>query len=45
MRAVQVDRLMEPGELVVSEIDPPDPADDGRIVGVHAIAVQFLEIG
>ena len=26
-------------------IEPADAADDGRVIRIHAIAVQFLEIG
>lgn len=43
MRAVVVDRFMEPSELRVGEVPDPEPAADGVVVDVHAAACNFYD--
>jgi NADPH2:quinone reductase len=44
MRAILVDRLMTPEELVVREIDPPRIADDEVRIGVRAAGCNFSDL-
>ena len=43
MRAIVVDRWMEPDELVVSEAPIPTPAPDGLLVDVKAAGCNFAD--
>ncbi len=44
MRAIVIDRLMEPGDLRVSEIDPPEPGDGELAIRVRAAACNFSDL-